>query len=80
MHTAKVFRSGNSQAVRIPKEYAIEESELYIQRVGNSLVLSSMHVPWSSLRDSLAKFSDDVFSDGRRQPEDQEREYSECTL
>ncbi len=74
MHTAKVFRSGNSQAVRIPKEYAIEESELYIQRVGNSLVLSSMNVPWTSLRDSLTKFSDDVFSDGRKQPENQDRD------
>jgi antitoxin VapB len=74
MHTAKVFRSGNSQAVRIPKEYAIEESELYIQRVGNSLVLSSMNVPWTSLRDSLVKFSDDVFSDGRKQPENQDRD------
>ncbi len=74
MHTAKVFRSGNSQAVRIPKEYAIEESELYIQRVGNSLVLSSMNEPWTSLRDSLVKFSDDVFSDGRKQPENQDRD------
>lgn len=74
MHTAKVFRSGNSQAVRIPKEYAIEESELYIQRVGNSLVLSSMNVPWTSLRDSLVKFSDDIFSDGRKQPENQDRD------
>ncbi|MCD4707852.1 MAG: antitoxin [Candidatus Sabulitectum sp.] len=74
MHTTKVFKSGNSQAVRIPKEYTFEEKELYIQRVGSVLVLSSMRTPWSSLRNSLEKFSDDVFSDGRMQPDDQERE------
>jgi hypothetical protein len=33
-HASKVFISGNSQAVRIPKEYQISEKELYIQKVG----------------------------------------------
>lgn len=74
MHTAKVFKSGNSQAIRIPKEYALDESELYIQRIGNVLVLSSMRTPWSSLRDSLDMFTDDVFLDGRMQPDNQDRE------
>jgi len=74
MQTVKVFKSGNSQAVRIPKEFSIEEKELYIQKIGNTLVLTSMKDPWSSLRKSLTMFSEDVFSNGREQPKNQERE------
>ena len=74
MQTVKVFKSGNSQAVRIPKEYSIEDQELKIQRVGNTLILSTLDDPWSSLRKSLEMFSDDVFENGREQPNDQERE------
>ena len=74
MQIVKVFKSGNSQAVRIPKEFSIEEQELYIQKIGNTLVLTSMNDPWSSLRKSLTMFSEDVFSNGREQPKNQERE------
>ena len=74
MHTVKVFKSGNSQAIRIPKEFSVDENELYIQKVGNSIILTSKHNPWSTFRNSLDKFSDDVFSDGREQPENQDRE------
>ena len=74
MQTVKVFKSGNSQAVRIPKEFSIEEQELYIQKIGNTLVLTSMNDPWSSLRKSLTMFSEDVFSNGSEQPKNQERE------
>jgi len=74
MQTVKVFRSGNSQAIRIPKEYAITDTELYIHKVGNSIILTSKEDIWSSFRNSINKFSDDLFSDGREQPEIQERE------
>ena len=74
MQIVKVFKSGNSQAVRIPKEFSIEEKELYIQKIGNTLVLTSMKDSWSSLRKSLTMFSEDVFSNGKEQPKNQERE------
>jgi len=74
MQTVKVFKSGNSQAVRIPKEFSINEKELYIQKIGNTLILTSMNDPWSPLRKSLEMFSNDVFLDGREQPGNQERE------
>ena len=75
MHTAKVFKSGNSQAVRIPKEFSIEEGELYIQRVGKSLILTSKEEIWNTFEDSIDSFSEDLFQDGRDQPEkSQERE------
>jgi antitoxin VapB len=74
MQTAKVFKSGNSQAVRLPKEFLIDENEFYIQKIGNTIMLISKKDPWSSFRKSLTMFSDDIFSDGREQPVFQERE------
>lgn len=75
MHIAKVFMSGNSQAVRIPKDFYIEESELFIRRVGNSIVLTSKNHIWESFRNSIDNFSYDIFSEGRDQGEDQERDF-----
>lgn len=74
MHTVKIFKSGNSQAIRIPKEYYIEDKELYIQKIGNSIILNPISDPWNSFRKSLTMFSDDVFKNGREQPPMQERE------
>ena len=74
MHSVKVFKSGNSQAVRIPKEFSVDDTELYIQKIGNSIILTSKHDPWQTFRNSLDKFSDDLFEDGRDQGIDQERE------
>ena len=73
MYTTKVFKSGNSQAVRIPKEYKIDSSELFINKIGNTIVISPKTDPWENFRESLADFSDDYFSAGRKQPKMQER-------
>ena len=39
MGTAKVFRSGNSQAVRLPKQFRLKSKEVEIFRRGNEIVL-----------------------------------------
>ena len=39
MDTAKLFQTGRSQAVRLPKAFRFEESEVYIKRVGNGVLL-----------------------------------------
>ncbi|MBB6479278.1 type II toxin-antitoxin system antitoxin VapB [Spirochaeta isovalerica] len=74
MQVVKVFKSGNSQAVRIPKEYAIDDKEMFIHKVGNSIILTSKKDIWDSFRNSIDQFSDDLFEDGREEPEMQERE------
>jgi len=66
--TAKVFKSGNSQAVRIPKEFHLEGDEVEIQRKGSALILRPMKRSWAPLIDSLGKFTDDFMDQGRRQP------------
>ena len=40
MDTAKVFMNGRSQAVRIPKKYRFDTSEVQIQKKGNKIILS----------------------------------------
>ena len=73
MKTAKVFKSGNSQAVRIPKEFHLEGGEVEIRRKGESLILRPRKQSWAALIDSLKKFTDDFMTEGRRQPPAQDR-------
>jgi antitoxin VapB len=39
MATARVFKSGNSQAVRLPKQFRVKTKELEIERRGNEIIL-----------------------------------------
>ena len=71
---AKVFTSGNSQAVRIPKEFHIDFSELLIKKIGSSIILTPKESNWENLERSLSEFSDDFMMEGRTQPAIQERE------
>lgn len=73
MKTAKLFRNGQSQAVRLPKEFRFEGSEVYIKRVGDTVVLLPIKGAWETLFASLEMFSDD-FMEERDQPETQSRE------
>ena len=70
----KVFFSGNSQAVRIPKEYHMDETELIINKIGNTIILFPKEDPWVAFDRSFPEFSDDFMADGRNQPEMQTRE------
>ncbi len=73
MKTAKIFRSGNSQAVRIPKDFQLEGEEVEIQKKGDSLVLRPKKKSWAALIASLRKFTDDFMDKGRNQPAIQKR-------
>lgn len=71
--TAKLFMSGNSQAVRLPKEFRLEGEEVEIRRRGDTLVLRPKRKSWVMLSESLKKFTDDFMTQGRRQPPVQKR-------
>ena len=73
MTYAKVFKSGNSQAVRLPKEYNLEAGQVRIKKVGNMIILIPESDVWENLRQSLDMF-DDTFMNERNQPETHERE------
>ena len=73
MKTAKIFKSGNSQAVRIPKEFKLQGDEVEIQKRGESLVLRPKKKSWAVLIASLPNFTDDFMDKGRNQPAIQKR-------
>ncbi len=67
MKTAKLFRNGESQAVRLPKEFRFDGQEVFIKRVGDAVVLLPKSRSWASLVESLDKFPADFMSE-RDQP------------
>ena len=73
MKVAKLFKNGQSQAVRLPKEFRLEGTQVYIKRMGNAVLLLPEQDSWQILFDSLELFSDD-FMEVRDQPEEQVRE------
>jgi antitoxin VapB len=58
MATAKVFKSGNSQAVRLPKEFRVKAKELDIQRRGDEIVLREKSRGMERAYDLLAELVD----------------------
>lgn len=73
MRTARLFKNGGSQAVRLPKEFKFEGDTVFIKRVGNAVVLIPQEGSWQPLLDSLDQFSED-FMESREQPEEQIRD------
>lgn len=65
--TTRLFFSGNSQAVRIPREFQMDGDEVEIRRRGKTLVLTSKKKSWAQLANSLKKFTPDFMGKGRRQ-------------
>lgn len=73
MDTAKLFKNGESQAVRLPKEYRFDGKEVYIKRLGHNVLLIPKSDPWESLIRSLDLFTDDFMAE-RSQPGMDKRE------
>ena len=72
MDTAKLFQNGQSQAVRLPKEYRFKGDRVVIKKVGNAVVLLPLDNPWQVLEEGLKRFSAD-FTPHRGQPKKQQR-------
>ncbi len=74
MKTAKLFKNGQSQAVRLPKEFRMTGNEVYIKKQGEAIILLPKENSWAPLFSSLNHFTKD-FKIERNQPgEDQKRE------
>lgn len=66
---AKLFLHGRSQAVRLPKEFRFEGTEVFVRRVGADVVLSSQpKAPMQNLLDAVAEFEPGFVLE-RAQPE-----------
>ena len=68
METAKLFKNGRSQAVRLPRKCSLPGEEVYIKKLnGVVMLIPKDEDPWKPLVDSLEKFSDDFYEFGRNQ-------------
>ena len=56
---AKVFISGNSQAIRLPKEFRLDTTEVFIQRSGDRLILTPRMQSWDGFAEGFTGLSDD---------------------
>lgn len=73
MQTTKIFKSGNSLAVRLPKQFQfIGVDEVFIKKQGDAIILIPKEKRWDILFESVHEFSDDYMAE-RDQPRDQER-------
>ena len=73
METAKIFWSGRSQAVRLPKEFRFDGQEVRISRRGRSVILEPIATDWDWL-DRLAGTVDEDFEKAAsEEPQPQER-------
>jgi len=73
MDTAKLFQSGRSQAVRLPKQYRFEGKEVAIKRLGSAVLLLPLDDPWQLMTEALEEF-EPGFVISREQPAQQQRE------
>jgi antitoxin VapB len=73
MTTARVFKSGNSQAVRLPKQFRLDAAEVEIFRRGDEIVMKAKPKGMASAFHLLADMPDDVFPAGRDDPPPQKR-------
>jgi len=70
MKTAKVFKHGNSQAVRLPKEFRFDEDEVMIKRSGEGVLLLPRKLTYGRVMAAVGQFQGKI---ERRQPKDQKR-------
>ena len=69
MTITRTFKNGNSQAVRLPKEFTLPDGELFIKKIGGAILLIPKNETWKLFEEGLNGFSDDFMENGRNQPE-----------
>jgi antitoxin VapB len=71
--SAKLFMTGRSQAVRLPKSLRFEGDEVIAKRFGNGVLLLPPEAPWTLMQEALAEFEPGLVLQ-REQPPQQTRE------
>ena len=75
MTTTRVFKSGNSQAVRIPAKFKIQSSEVEISKRGDELIISPRQKDLSDAFQLMTEMTDDFMIQGRNDTPPQERDF-----
>ncbi len=72
MQTAKLFKNGRSQAVRLPTNCRFSGTDVYVKKYEGIVLLIPKDDHWTTLINSLDQFTED-YMDSRSQPVDQLR-------
>ena len=67
MAIAKVFQTGRSQAIRLPKEFRVQTSEVRLKRTAEGFLVITKD-PWDTFFEGVEQLSDQFMSGGRVQP------------
>lgn len=73
METAKIFWSGRSQAVRLPKEFRFDVGEVSIKRRGNAVILEPIPESWVWLDALVGGLDQDFEQAAQEKPREQDR-------
>lgn len=73
MDTAKIFWSGRSQAVRLPKDFRFDVRTVRIRRHGSAVILEPIPEDWAWLDAVTEQVDEDFAAAASEQPEQQER-------
>ena len=74
MTYARIFQSGNSQAVRLPKNFRFSTDRVEILRHGQDIILREIPISATAIFDALTQLPSDFMSEGRQDILPQERE------
>ncbi|ODN41535.1 AbrB/MazE/SpoVT family DNA-binding domain-containing protein [Piscirickettsia litoralis] len=74
MAKSRIFKSGNSQAVRLPKEMRLDGDEVIIHRLGDALLIQPVYETWLDVYNHMPDVSDD-FMEERQDIQAQERDW-----
>ena len=73
MQTAKLFKNGRSQAVRLPARYRFKGDEVFISKVNDKVILSAKPVSWDDFFDTGPKVPADFMSRRKDSPPQKRR-------
>lgn len=74
--SVKIKKQSGSQLIKIPDDMKIEDDQVYLKKIGNSIFVIPFHHPWDSLFESTDDFTGDFMYE-REQPKQQTRELFE---
>ena len=68
--TTKVFKSGNSQAVRLPRNFRMDSDVVLIRKEGKNIIISPTPASWKGFMDDTSPLSEDFSIEGVQLPDD----------
>ena len=66
----KVFKSGNSQAVRLPRDFRMNSGKVVIRKAGKNIIISPLPTSWKGFMDNTSPLSEDFSIEGAQLPDD----------